>query len=122
MVNDTISDTLTRLRNAHLAKKTTVLLRKTRVTSSIVQILLEEGFLSGIETTDQGELTVQLKKSVKTFQRVSKPGVRVYANRKELPKVLNGMGIALISTSKGILTDKKARTLGVGGEVLCYIY
>lgn len=122
MINDTIGDMLTRLRNAHLAKKTTVTLRATRVTQSIAQLLFQEGFLSHIESPEKGMFDVTLKRSVKTFQRVSTPGVRIYVNHKELPRVLNGMGIAVISTSQGIMTEKKARTLGIGGEVLCYVW
>lgn len=124
MVNDSISDALTRLRNAHLAQKSLLVLKEnelTKVTKQIFRILLQEGFLSSIENTPEG-LKIELKRSVKTFKRVSSPGVRIYANHKELPKVLNGMGIALISTSKGILTDKQARNLRVGGEILCFIW
>jgi small subunit ribosomal protein S8 len=122
MVNDTIGDMLTRLRNGHLAKKSVVTLRHTRVTKDIAQILFQEGFISNIEPEVEGLFKVTLKASVKTFQRISTPGVRVYVNHKELPRVLNGMGIAIISTSKGIMTEKKARSLGIGGEVLCYLW
>ena len=122
MINDTIADMLTRLRNAHLAKKTSVILRATRVTRNIAQLLFQEGFLSSVEPEINGMFEVTLKPSVKTFQRVSTPGVRMYVNHKELPRVLNGMGIAIISTSQGIMTEKKARSLGIGGEVLCYLW
>ena len=122
MINDPIGDMLTRLRNAHLAKKTSVLLRSTRVTHNIAQILYKEGFLSNIEPQVNGMFEVNVKRSVKTFKRVSTPGVRIYVNHKELPRVLNGMGVAIISTSQGIMTDKKARALGIGGEVLCYLW
>ena len=122
MINDPIGDMLTRLRNAHLAKKPLVALRATKVTQSIAQLLFQEGFLSNIEPAADGLFTVTLKRSVKTFQRVSTPGVRIYANHKELPRVLNGMGIAVISTSQGIMTEKRARALGIGGEVLCYVW
>jgi small subunit ribosomal protein S8 len=122
MINDTIVDMLTRLRNGHLANKPAVVLRATRVTQNIAQLLLQEGFLSNIESPVDGMFEVSLKPSVKTFQRVSTPGVRIYVNHKELPRVLNGMGIAVISTSQGIMTEKKARALGLGGEVLCYVW
>jgi small subunit ribosomal protein S8 len=122
MINDTIADMLTRLRNAHLANKTSVVLRATRVTHTIAQLLFQEGFLSHIDSEVNGMFAVTLKRSVKTFQRVSTPGVRIYVNHKELPRVLNGMGIAIISTSQGIMTEKKARVLGIGGEVLCYLW
>jgi small subunit ribosomal protein S8 len=122
MINDTIADMLTRLRNAHLAKKTSVVLRATRLTQNIAQLLFQEGFLSGIEPETNGMFKVTLKSSAKTFLRVSTPGVRVYVHRKELPRVLNGMGIAILSTSQGIMTDKKARACGIGGEVLCYFW
>ena len=122
MINDTIADMLTRLSNAHLANKTSVVLRATRVTRNIAQLLFQEGFLSSVEPEVNGMFEVTLKRSVKTFQRVSTPGVRIYVNHKELPRVLNGMGIAIISTSQGIMTEKKARALGIGGEVLCYLW
>lgn len=122
MINDTIGDMLTRLRNGHLANKPAVALRATRVTQNIAQLLFQEGFLSNIESPVDGMFKVSLKSSVKTFQRVSTPGVRIYVNHKELPRVLNGMGIAVISTSQGIMTEKKARALGLGGEVLCYVW
>jgi small subunit ribosomal protein S8 len=122
MINDTIADMLTRLRNAQLANKTSVALRATRVTRNIAQLLFQEGFLSNIEPETNGMFEVTLKRSVKTFKRVSTPGVRVYVNHKELPRVLNGMGLAIISTSQGIMTEKKARALGIGGEVLCYLW
>ena len=123
MINDTIADMLTRLRNAQLANKTSVALRATRVTRNIAQLLFQEGFLSNIEPETNGMFEVTLKRSVKTFKRISTPGVRVYVNHKELPRVLNGMGIAIISTSQGIMTEKKARALGIGGgEVLCYLW
>jgi small subunit ribosomal protein S8 len=122
MINDTIGDMLTRLRNGHLANKPAVTLRATRVTQSIAQLLFQEGFISNIEPTVDGMFEVTIKSSVKAFQRVSTPGVRIYVNHKELPRVLNGMGIAVISTSQGIMTEKKARALGLGGEVLCYVW
>ena len=132
MVNDTISDMLTRLRNANLARHQIVQVPSTKMTRNIANILLEEGFIQNVE--EGGEnfskyLLLSLKYKGKNRQpiitalkRVSKPGLRVYANRKELPRVLGGLGIAVISTSQGVMTDNKARHQGLGGEVLCYIW
>jgi small subunit ribosomal protein S8 len=132
VVNDTISDMLTRLRNANLAKHQIVEVPATRMTRNIANILLEEGFIQNFEEvgeTFNTQLLVSLKYKGKTRQpiitalkRVSKPGLRVYANRKELPRVLGGLGIAVISTSQGVMTDNKARHQGLGGEVLCYVW
>ena len=132
MVNDTISDMLTRLRNANLARHQIVEVPATRMTRNIANILLEEGFIQGIEELGESfntQLLLSLKYKGKQRQpiitalkRVSKPGLRVYANRKELPRVLGGLGIAVISTSQGVLTDNQARHQGLGGEVLCYVW
>ena len=130
--NDTISDMLTRIRNATLARHQTVDIPSTKMTRSIAKVLQEEGFIE--DSTDGGEgidrkITITLKYKGKSRQpiirklsRVSKPGLRVYSNRKELPRVLGGIGIAIISTSSGVMTDRDARRQGIGGEVLCYIY
>nr|YP_009312939.1 Ribosomal protein S8 [Helminthora furcellata]SCW21193.1 Ribosomal protein S8 [Helminthora furcellata]SCW24053.1 Ribosomal protein S8 [Helminthora furcellata] len=132
MVNDTIADMLTRIRNANLAKHQLVQVPATKITRNMVKVLREEGFIEYFEEIDeslQGFLLISLKYKGKkkdsvitSLKRVSKPGLRVYANHKEIPKVLGGLGIALISTSKGIMTDRKARHNGLGGEVLCYIW
>lgn len=132
MVNDTISDMLTRLRNANLAKHQIVEVPCTKMTRNIANILLEEGFIQNVEevgNTFNMQLLLSLKyigknrqPVITSLRRVSKPGLRVYANRKELPRVLGGLGIAVISTSKGVMTDNKARHQGLGGEVLCYIW
>ena len=132
MVNDTISDMLTRLRNANLAKHQIVEVPSTKMTRNIAGILLEEGFIQSFEEVGE-KLNSQLLLSLKykgkyrepvitALRRVSKPGLRVYANRKELPRVLGGLGIAVISTSQGVMTDNKARHQGLGGEVLCYVW
>ncbi|MEM9150604.1 MAG: 30S ribosomal protein S8 [Cyanobacteria bacterium P01_F01_bin.3] len=130
--NDTISDMLTRIRNATLARHQTVDIPSTKMTRSIATVLKEEGFIA--DSVDGGEgihrkITITLKYKGKNRQpiirklsRVSKPGLRVYSNRKELPRVLGGIGIAIISTSSGVMTDRDARRQGIGGEVLCYIY
>lgn len=132
MVNDTISDMLTRLRNANLAKHQIVEVPSTKMTRNIASILLEEGFIQGFEEVGESfssQLLLSLKYKGKNrepvitaLRRVSKPGLRVYANRKELPRVLGGLGIAVISTSQGVMTDNKARHQGLGGEVLCYVW
>ncbi|MDC0835155.1 30S ribosomal protein S8 [Leptolyngbya valderiana BDU 20041] len=130
--NDTIADMLTRLRNANLARHDTTQVPSTKMTRSIAQVLKNEGFISEFEEVGEGvkrHLVVSLKYKgknrqpiIKMLKRVSKPGLRVYSNRKELPRVLGGIGIAIISTSRGIMTDREARQHGVGGEVLCYVY
>lgn len=132
MVNDTIADMLTRIRNATLARHQIVQVPATKMTRNIVKVLREEGFIYEFE--EIGEhlkkyLLISLKykgkykKSViRALKRVSKPGLRVYANHKELPRVLGGIGVAIISTSKGVMTDRNARHYGLGGEVLCYIW
>ena len=132
MINDTISDMLTRIRNAHLARHQIVHVPATKLTRHIIKVLSEEGFVSSFDEIAedlQNYLLISLKYKGKNkkpvitaLKRVSKPGLRVYANHKELPKVLGGIGIAIISTSQGIMTDKKARYYGLGGEVLCYVW
>jgi len=132
VVNDTISDMLTRLRNANLAKHQIVEVPSTKMTRNIASILLEEGFIQSFEEVGENfnsQLLLSLKYKGKhrepvitALRRVSKPGLRVYANRKELPRVLGGLGIAVISTSQGVMTDNKARHQGLGGEVLCYVW
>ncbi|AHB89191.1 30S ribosomal protein S8 RpsH [Thermosynechococcus sp. NK55a] len=131
-VNDTIGDMLTRIRNANLARHQTTTIPATRMTRSIAQVLKAEGFIRDFEEQGDGvkrQLVVSLKYRGKQRQpiitalkRVSKPGLRVYANSRELPRVLGGIGIAIISTSSGIMTDREARKQGIGGEVLCYVW
>nr|YP_009392320.1 ribosomal protein S8 [Osmundaria fimbriata]ARW60882.1 ribosomal protein S8 [Osmundaria fimbriata] len=132
MINDIISDMLTRIRNANLAKHQIVQVPSTKMTRNIVKVLKEEGFIYHSEEIIENPkkyLLISLKYKGKDkipviteLKRVSKPGLRVYANHKELPKVLGGIGIAIISTSEGIMTDRNARQSGLGGEVLCYIW
>ncbi|MEI8198886.1 MAG: 30S ribosomal protein S8 [Eubacteriales bacterium] len=129
-ITDAIADMLTRIRNAGTAGHSTVLIPASNLKKAIAQILLEEGYITRfecIEDDKQGMIKVTLKfaarKSVITgIKRISKPGLRVYADSENLPKVLGGLGIAIISTSKGIMTDKKARASSVGGEVLAYVW
>ena len=128
---DPIADMLTRIRNANSEKIKTVDIPASNMKKSIAEILFSEGYIKSYEeisTDNQGIIRINLKytekgqKVISGLKRISKPGLRIYASKDELPKVLNGLGIALISTSKGIMTDKKARQLGVGGEVLAYIW
>ncbi|MBR8830352.1 MAG: 30S ribosomal protein S8 [Chroococcopsis gigantea SAG 12.99] len=130
--NDTISDMLTRIRNACSVRHPTTKVPTTRITKSIAQVLKEEGFIEDFEETGEGiqkfiEISLKYKGKnrqplITTLQRVSKPGLRVYSTKKDLPRVLGGIGIAIVSTSKGIMTDREARKQGVGGEILCYIW
>lgn len=132
MVTDTISDMLTRIRNANMVKHQIVQVPVTKMSLAIANILKEEGFISDFENYQEDNkhyLLLSLKyigKSRKSviseIKRVSKPGLRVYANSKELPRVLDNLGIAILSTSKGVMTNLKAKELGIGGEVLCYIW
>nr|YP_010937719.1 ribosomal protein S8 [Palisada intermedia]WKW95730.1 ribosomal protein S8 [Palisada intermedia] len=132
MINDIISDTLTRIRNANLAKHQIVQIPATKMTRNIVKVLKEEGFIYQFEEVIdnlRNYIVISLKYKGKSKQpiitelkRISKPGLRVYANHKKLPKVLGGIGIAIISTSQGLMTDKHARKYGLGGEVICYIW
>lgn len=131
MMTDPIADMLTRIRNSNNAKHKTVDVPASNIKREIAQILLDEGYIKSfdfIEDNKQGMLKVELKytqdgdRVISGLKRISKPGLRVYANSQELPKVLGGLGIAIISTSKGIITDKTARELNVGGEVICYVW
>ena len=130
-ITDPIADMLTRIRNASQAGFKTVDVPSSNMKKDIAEILFNEGYIKAyeeIQNENQGIIRVSLKytekgkKVISGLKRISKPGLRVYASKDELPKVLNGLGIALISTSKGIMTDKQARELGVGGEVLAYIW
>ena len=130
-VTDPVADMLTRIRNANSSRHETVDIPSSNLKKSIAEILNEEGYIKGYQIIDdgkQGIIKITLKygankeKVLSGLKRISKPGLRVYASRDELPKVLKGLGIAIISTSKGIMTDKKARALNVGGEVLAFIW
>ena len=132
MVNDTISDMLTRIRNANNAKHYSVQIPLTKMTKNIAGILKEEGLVEDFEIIDEGlnsTILISLKYTGKkrkpvitTLKRVSKPGVRIYSGAKDLPTVLGNFGIAILSTSKGVMTNIKARELKIGGEILCYIW
>ena len=132
MVNDTISDMLTRIRNANNAKHYLVQIPLTKMTKNIAGILKEEGLVEDFEIIDEGlnsTILISLKYAGKkrqpvitTLKRVSKPGIRIYTGAKNIPTVLGNLGIAIISTSQGLMTDTKARQLKIGGEILCYIW
>lgn len=130
-ITDPIADMLTRIRNAGSARHETVDIPNSKMKKAIAEILLEEGYIKSFQLIDdgtQGIIRVTLKylpgkeKAIQGLRRVSKPGLRVYAGAEELPQVLRGLGIAIISTSKGIMTDKKAREQHVGGEVLAFVW
>ena len=131
-MTDPIADMLTRIRNANTAKHDTVDVPSSKMKLAIAKILLDEGYIKSYELVENGkfiDIRITLKygaskneKIISGLQRISKPGLRVYANKEELPKVLGGLGVAIISTNKGVITDKEARKLGVGGEVLCFVW
>ena len=118
-ITDPIADMLTRIRNANNAKHDTVDVPASNMKKAIAQILLDEGYIKNFQLIDDG---TQGEKVISGLRRVSKPGLRVYAGADELPKVLRGLGIAIVSTSKGVMTDKKARQAHVGGEVLAFVW
>ena len=132
MVTDTISDMLTRIRNATMVKHQIVQIPASRISLAISKILKEEGFIQEFESyteDNKNYLLISLKYIGKSRQsvickikRISKPGLRIYSNSKELPRILDNLGIAIISTSQGVMTNIKAKKLGIGGEVLCYIW
>lgn len=131
-MTDPIADMLTRIRNANTAKHDTVDVPSSKMKLAIAKILLDEGYIKSYELVENGkfnDIRITLKygaskneKIISGLQRISKPGLRVYANKEELPEVLGGLGVAIISTNKGVITDKEARKLGVGGEVLCFVW
>ena len=130
-ISDVIADMLTRIRNASDAKHETVDVPASNVKKAIADILVNEGYVKGwqlIEDGKQGIIRITLKytvgkqKAIRGLKRVSKPGLRIYAGYEDMPKVMNGLGIAIVSTSKGVMTDKKARQANVGGEVLAFVW
>ena len=131
VMTDPIADMLTRIRNANSAKHATVTIPSSNIKKAIAEILLEEGYIKDfkcIEDDKQGMIEVTLKygegdsRVIAGIKRISKPGLRIYVSKEDVPKVLNGLGIAILSTSKGIMTDKKARQNNVCGEVICYVW
>ena len=131
VINDPIADMLTRIRNGLIARHDSVTMPASNMKKAIAKILLDEGYIKSVDFVDdglQGQIKIALKYAqgkesvIKGLKRISKPGLRVYARNDEIPKVLGGLGIAIVSTSKGVMTDKAARNAGVGGEVLAYIW
>ena len=128
-MSDPISDMLTRIRNAQMVGHTEVSMPASRLKAAIAQVLKDEGYIEDFALRDAGakkELRIGLKyyagrPVIERLERVSKPGLRVYKGRNDIPKVLNGLGVAILSTSRGVMTDRKARADGVGGEVLCFV-
>ena len=132
MISDPIADMLTRIRNANTAKHDTVDIPSSKMKIAIANILVDEGYIKKYDLVEDGNFTtirVTLKygkdkneKIITGLKRISKPGLRVYAGKEDLPKVLGGLGVAIIATNQGVVTDKKARELGVGGEVLAFVW
>ena len=131
VINDPIADMLTRIRNGLIARHDSVTMPASNMKKAIAKILLDEGYIKSVDYIDdglQGQIKIVLKyvqgkeSVIKGLKRISKPGLRVYAKSDEIPKVLGGLGIAIVSTSKGVMTDKAARNAGIGGEVLAYIW
>ena len=131
LVNDPVADMLTRIRNAQVARHDTVTIPASNMKKAIAKILLEEGYVKSVENVTENDhpaIKITLKYMdkkqpvIQGLRRISKPGLRVYASCEELPKVLGGLGIAIISTNQGIMTDRAARKENVGGEVLCYVW
>ena len=130
-MTDPIADMLTRIRNAKTVGHDTVDVPASKMKKSIAGILLEEGYIKGFDVIDdnkQGTIRIQMKygadkeRVISGIKKISKPGLKVYAKAEDVPRVLGGLGIAIISTSKGVISDKEARKLGVGGEVICYVW
>ena len=129
MITDSLSDMITRIRNAHLVQMQEVLIPKTKMTLRVAEVLQEEGFTHSFQETNTNQVRICLKYKEKKAKpyitkliRVSKPGLRVYTNKNEIPRILGGIGIAILSTSEGIMTDRQARARSIGGEVLCYVW
>ena len=128
-MSDPISDMLTRIRNAQMAEKATVKMPSSKLKAAIAKVLQDEGYIEGFSvSSNDGKSTLEIglkyyadRPVIETLQRVSRPGLRAYRGCKDIPRVMNGLGIAIVSTSKGLMTDHKARANGIGGEVLCIV-
>lgn len=129
-MSDPISDMLTRIRNAQMAEKTKVAMPSSKLKVAIAEVLKDEGYVDGFNVVkgDSGKATLEIglkyysgRPVIEKIQRISRPGLRVYKGSEDIPKVMNGLGIAIVSTSKGLMTDRKARANGIGGEVLCVV-
>ena len=129
IMSDPIADMLTRIRNAQMVEKVSVAMPSSKVKVAIAQVLKDEGYIDDFAVKAEGaksELNIALKyyagrPVIERLERVSKPGLRVYRGRNDIPQVMNGLGVAIVSTPKGVMTDRKARATGVGGEVICYV-
>ena len=128
-MSDPIADMLTRIRNAQMVDKATVAMPSSKVKAAIAKVLQEEGYIDGFQVKTEGgksELEIALKyyagrPVIERIERVSRPGLRIYKGRHDIPQVMNGLGVAIVTTPKGVMTDRKARAAGIGGEVLCYV-
>jgi small subunit ribosomal protein S8 len=128
-MSDPIADMLTRIRNAQMVQKSIVVMPASKIKMAIAQVLKDEGYIDGFVARGQGskhELEISLKyyagrPVIEHIERVSRPGLRVYKGRHDIPNVMNGLGVAIVTTPKGVMTDRKARQVGIGGEVLCYV-
>ncbi len=128
-MSDPIADMLTRIRNAQSVNKTTVAMPSSKLKVAIARVLKEEGYIEDFAVAEQGgkpELRIELKyyagrPVIERIERVSRPGLRIYRGKSEIPTVMNGLGVAIVSTPKGVMTDRKARATGTGGEILCYV-
>lgn len=128
-MSDPIADMLTRIRNAQMAEKVTVVMPSSKLKVALAKVLQEEGYVDGFKVvSDNGKPTLEIglkyyadRPVIEKIQRVSRPGLRVYKGSEDIPKVMNGLGVAIVSTSKGLMTDRKARANGIGGEVLCIV-
>ena len=129
-MSDPISDMLTRIRNAQLAEKTIVAMPSSKLKVAIAEVLKDEGYVDGfsVVSSENGKATLEIglkyysgRPVIEKIQRISRPGLRIYKGSEDIPKVMNGLGIAIVSTSKGLMTDRKARANGIGGEVLCVV-
>ncbi len=128
-MSDPIADMLTRIRNAQMVEKAVVTMPASKLKTAIAQVLKDEGYIDGFQVKEEGgkkELEIALKyyagrPVIERIERVSRPGLRVYRGAKAIPQVMNGLGVAIVTTPKGVMTDRKARAAGVGGEVLCYV-
>lgn len=130
VMTDPIADMLTRIRNANQMKKETVNMPASKLKQQVLELLREEGYINNVAIVKEGRFNVlkvtlkynQNERAIRGLKRISKPGLRVYAQSQEIPKVLNGLGIAILSTSKGLMTDRKARKENIGGEILAYVW
>ncbi len=127
-MTDPIADMLTRIRNAHMAQKIETSMPSSKIKKAIAKVLSEEGYIESFSVTEEAKPTLKLvlkyyegNPVIASIDRVSKPGLRIYKGKSEIPKVMSGLGVAIVSTSGGVMTDKAARAAGLGGEVLCYV-